>query len=322
MHKELSEDIIKALSIARFAPSSHNTQPWLVKLYGNYVDLGYNPSRQLLVGDPSKKELFISLGCFVESLRIAAEELDLLASTTFIGADANLVARIKFERRSGIKTVNLNSNLIKDRRSDRRLYEKKKVSNDILNELKDIGGNKVSLKIFNDRNDIDFFADITFKATLEAMSEQVFRSELASWVRHNWTKQQDGMPAYTQGMPGLISLIAKPVINKNKKVAVSQAKKDAKRIRNSDLIILICCKDDSPSALLNVGAAYQDACLISLYNDIKTAGISAGVISPDTSKEIIERFNLDLIPAAIIRAGYKPGSVRASPRLDLLSIIA
>jgi hypothetical protein len=321
MYKELSEDIEKALSVARFAPSSHNTQPWTVKLYDNYIEVGYDPNRQLSVGDPDKRELFISLGCFIESLRIASSELGLLASTTFRGTSFNLVAKVDFKKQSGLKLTNLSSVLIKKRRSDRRLYDKKEVPKDVISSLESIGDHSAFVNIYNKDDDIKFFSEATYKATLEAMSEQTFRNELASWVRHNWTQKLDGMPAYTQGMPGLISLIAKPMIKKNKKVAISQAKKDSKRITRSSFIALVCSKDDTPTNLLKAGADYQDLCLMALDNDIKTSGISAAVISPSTAKEIIDRFKLDSIPVALIRGGYRSGSVKAAPRLSHSSII-
>jgi hypothetical protein len=321
MHKELSKDIRKALEVARYAPSSHNTQPWSVKIGKSTVDIGYNPDRQLHVGDPNKYELFISLGCFIESLRIASLDLGLVMSLDFLGTDYNAVVKTYFKKNPNpVKKKELNSELIKIRRSDRRLYEEKDLPKNVLQNLEALGDNVAQVMVISKKEDIGFIADMTYKATLDAMSDKSFRKELAYWVRNNWTKKLDGMPAYTQGMPGVISLIAKPIIERNKKVAISQAKKDSKRINHSSSIALLLSKSRAPQNLIEIGKIYQDFCLTALSNDLKTSAISAAVINDETSKEIIERFNLKSLPLAIIRVGYKHGKVKASPRLSLKTI--
>src|SRR5713226_3478955 len=61
-------------SIAGRAPSPHNTQPWKL-IYGeNHIRLDYDPDRHLEASDPTKRDLLLSLGSFVESLLIAASE--------------------------------------------------------------------------------------------------------------------------------------------------------------------------------------------------------------------------------------------------------
>jgi hypothetical protein len=317
MHKEFSKQLEIILDTARNAPSSHNTQPWLVRVASSHIEVGYDPLRQLNVGDPNKNELFISLGCFIESIRIAALDFKFVTRTKYISDKPTCVVEIYFDKTQKIHLDKLSSSLIRKRRSDRRFYDKKDISGEIVEELNKLNSNNVKLSIFNDAEDIDFLADETYKATLETMSEQSFRNELATWVRHNWTNKLDGMPAYTQGMPGLISLVAKPMIRKNKKVALSQAKKDSKRVRKSAIVGIISAKDLSASNLLNVGAIYQDFCLLNLNYDIKTSGISAAVINSKTSKRIEDKLELDSRPLALIRAGYRSGNVKSSPRLGL-----
>ena len=66
-------DIYSILHYASLAGSSHNSQPWKVAVYGQdsilvYVDL----SRKLPVVDQTNRELYISVGAFIENLDIAA----------------------------------------------------------------------------------------------------------------------------------------------------------------------------------------------------------------------------------------------------------
>ena len=54
------------------APSAHNTQPWLLSYGPDRVELAYDPARALPVGDPTQRDLLLSLGAFVETVLIVA----------------------------------------------------------------------------------------------------------------------------------------------------------------------------------------------------------------------------------------------------------
>ena len=56
----------------RRAPSAHNTQPWLLRYADDAVDVHWDPSRALPDSDPTGRDLFLSLGAFVETCLIVA----------------------------------------------------------------------------------------------------------------------------------------------------------------------------------------------------------------------------------------------------------
>jgi len=63
----------RALSFALLAPNPHNRQPWLVDLSEpDAVTLYADPDRLLPHTDPMNRQITIGLGCFLETLRIAA----------------------------------------------------------------------------------------------------------------------------------------------------------------------------------------------------------------------------------------------------------
>ncbi len=64
-----------ALSYAVLAPNPHNRQPWQVKLVSKTEAVLYcDPARRLPVTDPLDRQITIGLGCFLETLNIAANE--------------------------------------------------------------------------------------------------------------------------------------------------------------------------------------------------------------------------------------------------------
>ncbi|WP_327150749.1 Acg family FMN-binding oxidoreductase [Nocardia sp. NBC_01329] len=60
-----------ALSLARRAPSVHNTQPWRWVFDGHRLHLHRDTSRQLFSADPQGRQLIISCGAILDHTRIA-----------------------------------------------------------------------------------------------------------------------------------------------------------------------------------------------------------------------------------------------------------
>ncbi len=62
------------------APSAHNTQPWTVHASGDArLAIGWQEDRTLPLGDPTGRDLMLSLGCVAEALAVVAADLGLAA---------------------------------------------------------------------------------------------------------------------------------------------------------------------------------------------------------------------------------------------------
>jgi hypothetical protein len=61
------------------APSAHNTQPWVLRYHDRTVEIGWDPSRELPAGDPTGRNLRLSLGAFVETCLIVCADAELNA---------------------------------------------------------------------------------------------------------------------------------------------------------------------------------------------------------------------------------------------------
>ena len=64
------------------APSAHNTQPWVLDYGCDEVVLSSDPARALPAGDPTGRDLYLSLGALVEAVLIAAREAGLALEFT------------------------------------------------------------------------------------------------------------------------------------------------------------------------------------------------------------------------------------------------
>ena len=61
------------LKYAVLAPSSHNTQPWKFAIKDERIKVSADLTCALKVADPDERELFISVGCALTNLTIAAK---------------------------------------------------------------------------------------------------------------------------------------------------------------------------------------------------------------------------------------------------------
>src|ERR1022692_4606759 len=66
---------------AVWAPSVHNTQPWSVNASGQEISLLADAGRQLMVADPSGREMMISCGAALFTARLALRSLGYIPQT-------------------------------------------------------------------------------------------------------------------------------------------------------------------------------------------------------------------------------------------------
>jgi len=90
-----TEQVLATEATFRRAPSAHNTQPATLFADGETLVGGWDPARELLVADPTRRDLWLSLGAFVESVRIAAADAGLGVGVVWdVDARAHRVARL------------------------------------------------------------------------------------------------------------------------------------------------------------------------------------------------------------------------------------
>jgi hypothetical protein len=96
----LSEPVAASIALASLAPSSHNTQPWKVRVLSDReVLVLLDQGRLLPAVDPERREALVSVGAFLENLALGAESQGLAASVEITIDDpaGTGVARVSFK---------------------------------------------------------------------------------------------------------------------------------------------------------------------------------------------------------------------------------
>jgi hypothetical protein len=68
------EELRRREDLCRRAPSAHNTQPWVLRYGADDVAVHWDDARTLPAADPTRRDLFLSLGAFVETCLVVAAD--------------------------------------------------------------------------------------------------------------------------------------------------------------------------------------------------------------------------------------------------------
>ena len=138
---ETQED--KLIFILRFgllAPSSHNTQPWQFSIEQNTIHVYVDSSRRLRYSDPTGRLTFIALGAVAENIAIAADYYGFAVQYKEHNEKNNpeYAFSLHLEPSNTRKYPKEFLKAIVKRASYRKEYKKEKVSEDILQSLRNI----------------------------------------------------------------------------------------------------------------------------------------------------------------------------------------
>jgi hypothetical protein len=202
------------LEYGRWAPSPHNTQPWLFQFNeDDTVTLMYDPKRLIPGTNPTGSFMVVSFGILNETLSIAAASLglDIEVSDRVINLDADKIgpqpyATLKLTRRK--KEETLNRKLILDRRTSRLPYNGQPISSDAIEALAKIAQEYGHLLEFSsEQSQVDWVIRLNSDTMFADMSETIARNEVGSWMRFSTEEAQkraDGLAAYAMQIPGII----------------------------------------------------------------------------------------------------------------------
>ena len=190
----------RILAAAARAPSTHNSQPWRVRvLAADEWTIGADPTRRLPAVDPLDRELALSLGAFIEYLVTGAAALGFVAhleelrGATLAGAD---LVRVRLSRgASGARGAEQLDRIVRHR-TLRKGYSSAPLSKDDVTALSEPLGDR-ALWLPRGTKRSDWLAD----AAVQSFQQQTWRDpaqqELARWVRFSDAEANEAMDGLT-----------------------------------------------------------------------------------------------------------------------------
>ncbi len=253
----MKTDFIQIASYASKAPSGHNTQPWKFHITDSTITVLPNLDVALPVVDRNNRELFISLGCAVENLCIAASYF---GYTTHI-IECSIEAIILELTKNALTIEDSLFHQIEKRQTNRNIYNGNKISDGILQQLESIPKENGIQFYFTEIN-TPFANTITqyiMKGNEIQMADIAFKNELLSWMRFNKKQVEathNGLSYLVFGNPPLPRILARPIVSLFLKPN-AQNKSDRKKIDSSSHFVVCATQRDTIEEWINLGRTLQ-----------------------------------------------------------------
>lgn len=269
---------------ATLAPSSHNTQCWKFHTdeHGSTIAILPDFTRRCPVVDPDDHHLYVSLGCAVENLIVAAEAygFSTRVDTNDLPESGIRVSLSKDGEITDTPTPGTLFDAIEVRQSNRGNYDGKEVSDQDLQMLQEAGqGMGVSMRILTEASDLETIKDFVCQANSIQLQDKLFKAELKSWVRFNGneaTRTGDGLFGKCMGHPSAPRWIGGMIFD----YGVTEKKENQKirdAIDSSAGVAVIISERDDPAHWVEAGRRYERFALTATRLGIQNAHLNQPV---------------------------------------------
>lgn len=301
--------IKKILESAIKAPSGHNTQPWKFRVDGHKIEILPDYSRQLPVVDPDDHALFISLGCALENLVIAAAHYGFEAKIRFHLADEGAEKLAVELAKSELSDNNRLYENIVVRQSTRNKFDGIMIPPQDWDKIKQSAEQEdVKIKVFDDMEGVKSIIPFVKEAAIQQFENKAFVDELIHWIRFNNQKAAisgDGLSSKVSGNPSVPDWLGKVFMGLTLSPQKEADKYEDLILGSSGLMLFIADRDDK-KAWINVGRSFERAVLQATSLGINHAHMNMPCEELPVRRKLSEYLKLDKgnQPMLLIRLGY------------------
>lgn len=313
---------IQIESLLRYAilsPSTHNSQPWLFKIREKSVEIYSDPKIQIKEADPKGRDLYISLGCAIENIIIAAKYFGVFKSLSYrVGEFPNLVAEFFFHE-AGTENGKYKSifEAIPKRVNARGIFARTAIPPIIFQELSSLaneyGIGKLEIHFITQKQDIKRLASLTAEGLKTAYHSASFRKEMSGWIHNNLTRKKDGIPGYSLKMPFLISFVF-PYLVRMFDIGKMLAKLNYASLVSAPAIAVITSSGETKEEWLETGRLAERLMLEIQSRGLQTSIFVAALEMGELYKEVQKVLGTTNIPNFLCAVGKIEGKFRPTPR--------
>lgn len=303
----MREIMLKIIGAAILAPSGHNAQPWKFSIMENEIRILPDFNRRLPFVDPDDRELYISIGCALENLRIACSHFGFDTEVEYFPADNPDCVRITLT-----KSQKISSDLYRNipiRQSNRSCYDGKPIPDNNLEQLNTVRIDEgVYFKLLPSRQDMEPVICVSAEGCRQKYADKTFMTELEKWLRFNEKEARESMDGlYTAcvGAPSVPRWLGKRFLYSSS--PEKTAEKDERKLRSSSALALFSSESDDRLSWIKTGCSVERFALTAAGLNIKTAFVSQALQIPVLRFKLLQEVNLSgKYPQFLVRLGYAP----------------
>lgn len=296
------------LRYAILAPSSHNSQPWRFRITGGVVEVLPDEERWLASADPDRRELFLSVGCAVANLRVAARRFGFTPHVDYDTGDDDLAAVVTLlggEEPSG-RTLEL-FEAVTERYTSHAPFEDRPVG-PAARERVEAAVEGVELRFVGGATKDDLAA-LQAEADRRLMDDPDYRRELGHWV---------GIGAL--GGSWLAARVGQAVLT-HVDLGDREAAKSSTLLDSAPLVAVLATEGDGPVERVRAGQAFERAALAAAAEGLAVHPMSQTLERPDTRERLREVVGCEGRPQHLFRLGYADEQPDHTPRWPVEAFI-
>jgi hypothetical protein len=299
---------------ATLAANGHNTQPWKFALHENVIEIHPDYARHLSAVDPNDRELWISLGCALENLLVAARAVGYESEVTY--PDKADLIHIHLtpdtpQRGAMFDAISL-------RQNTRSEYDGQPIKIYDLEQVKSLPLEPgVVLRFLLNPADRETVLEYINLGNLSQYGDAAFIDELIQWLRFNKREtlvSLDGLYTRCSGNPEVPRWLGQIFVAGAK--PEQQADTDAKKLHSSPGAVVVASEGDDKTSWVRTGQVYERLALKMTSLNIKSAFLNQPIEVTELRSQFQSAMGLGAsLPQLLVRFGYAdpmPRSLRRS----------
>jgi hypothetical protein len=298
-----SNQMRELIRYATLAPNGHNTQPWKFAIKDASIEIHPDYTRRLPVVDPNDREMWISLGCALENLLLAAAASGYATNVIYPDTTDAIIVKLSKD------TPKLDSlvNAIPIRQNTRSEYDGQPVNQTDLDKLQMMPGESgVILQFLTNTKSIEIALEYVNQGNLVQYADPAFINELVDWLRFNKKEalgSLDGLYSRCSGNPEVPRWLGKSFVSSTK--PQQQADLDAKKLRSSAGAVVIASESDNKTGWVQTGQVYERLALQMTTLNIKSALLNQPIEVASIRTQFQNAIGVgDGFPQLLVRYGY------------------
>ena len=329
------EKLTFLLRYAILAPSSHNSQPWKFEVQDNAIRVFADDDRWLRVADPDKRELFISLGCAIENLLIAAEHFGYQHQVNYFpeGEDdlAAVISLSLHQDEEKSRDPDLFAQ-IPHRYTNHQLYEDKPIPDDDMAQIYEcvfedgfwlFSTSEGPYPLYMESELRQLIDDLITRADAIQLTDEAYKRELAEWI---------GRGAF--GNPWLMAKIGQLAVT-YLNISKGQTKKDSEMLLSAPALVALVSRSDDRESQLKAGQIFERIALTASKLKIAIHPMSQILEVPEIKSELRDLLDVPEVKAEVtgllpddpifplhtFRLGYAEKEESHTPRRPLQEVL-
>lgn len=309
------------LNYAIMAPSSHNSQPWAFGIEEDTIRVYADESRQLAIADPDGRELYLSVGCALENLLVAAERFGLESTVEYESGDEpspvsenglRLVASVRIDSTasaSGDESALFDA--ITERHTNHRPFDDRSVPESLLSRFEQRAtAEGAGLYLVTDSALREELAALQTRADERQFDDPAYREELAYWIGRgalgaNWLTARIGRLAV-----------------RHLDMGEREGRKNSKLLTSAPVVIVLTAESDDQETCLRTGRVFEHIALLAASEGLAIHPMSQILEVEALRDELATRLDLgEAVPLHLFRVGYADPDSTRTPRRPVEEVL-